>query len=217
MMSKLNTISIPTILTFVSLALLGCAGGQAQQKRGFFTSGSREADQRADQRMASVEEVRGSAKENGSKNPLDPNKAQEAQKSLYDRLGGEEGVKTIVDDFVNRALEDPIVNWERKGVKRGGMTLKRGQSVEWKRDNASVEQLKKHIAQLIALKTGGPSFYDGKDMKGAHAGMHITNSEFDAAVGDLKATLDNKKVADKEERELLAIIESTRAQVVEHR
>ncbi len=79
------------------------------------------------------------------------------------------------------------------------------------------EQLKKHITQFITLSTGGPSFYDGKEMKQAHTGMHITNAEFDASVGDLKATLDKVRVADKEQRELLAIIESTRTQIVEER
>jgi len=174
------------VLSSIVLTLIAGCGGQAEKKRGFFTSGSREADQRADQRMAGVEQIRTPEKGGNGQ-------TQEVQKSLYDRLGGDEGVKLIVEDFVNRALEDPIVNWERKGVKRGGMSLKRGASVEWKRDDASVEQLKKHIVQLLTLKTGGPSFYDGKEMKAAHTGMHITNAEFDAAVGDLKATLDNKK------------------------
>ena len=47
--------------------------------------------------------------------------------------------------------------------------------------------------------------------------MAITNAEFDAAVGDLKATLDKVGIADQEQKELLAIIESTRVQIVEER
>jgi hemoglobin len=44
--------------------------------------------------------------------------------------------------------------------------------------------------------------------------MHISNPEFDAALGDLKASLDRQQVPNKEQKELLAIIESTRPQIV---
>ena len=77
--------------------------------------------------------------------------------------------------------------------------------------------MKKHIAQFIAVATGGPTNYDGKEMRPTHAGMHITNAEFDATIGDLKATLDNLAVPTAEQKELLAVIESTRPQIVEER
>ena len=54
-------------------------------------------------------------------------------------------------------------------------------------------------------------------MRPAHAGLHIGNPEFDAALGDLKASLDKLQVPNKEQKELLAIIESTRPQIVEER
>ena len=54
-------------------------------------------------------------------------------------------------------------------------------------------------------------------MKQVHAGMHISNPEFDAAVGDLKATLDKFHTPIEDQKELLAIIESTRLQVAEER
>ena len=47
--------------------------------------------------------------------------------------------------------------------------------------------------------------------------MHISNPEFDAAVGDLKATLNKLKIANKEQKELLSVIESTRPQIAEER
>jgi hemoglobin len=124
-------------------------------------------------------------------------------------------MNAIVDDFVNRALADPRVNWERKGV-RGG-TFIHAKSVTWNASPENVAQLKKHIVQFLSIATGGPSFYDGKDMKSAHNGLRITNAEFDAAVGDLKAALDTLGIANKEQKELLSIIESTRPEVAEQR
>jgi hemoglobin len=73
------------------------------------------------------------------------------------------------------------------------------------------------LIQFLALATGGPAHYEGKEMKQAHAGLHISNPEFDASLGDLKASLDKLGIAVKEQKELLAVIESTRPQIVEER
>ena len=137
--------------------------------------------------------------------------------ALFDRLGGQDAIVKIVDDFTTRVLADPRVNWERKGVKYGGLSIHRGKSMEWNASPQNVEQLKKHLVQFLALSTGGPAFYDGKEMKDAHANLHITNAEFDAAVGDLKASLDKLQVPNKEQKELLSIVESTRPQIVQER
>jgi len=50
-----------------------------------------------------------------------------------------------------------------------------------------------------------------------HGGMHVSNANFDAAIGDLKASLDKLGVPTEEQKELLAIIESTRPQVATER
>ena len=68
-----------------------------------------------------------------------------------------------------------------------------------------------------AVLEGGPSVYEGKDIRASHAGMRISNPEYDAAIGDLKATLDKLGIKTDEQKELLAIIESTRPQIVEKR
>jgi hemoglobin len=65
------------------------------------------------------------------------------------------------------------------------------------------------------MATGGPQKYEGRSMKAAHRGMRITDEEFDALAGDLKATLDKFKVPAREQQELLAIIAATRPDIVE--
>jgi hemoglobin len=195
--------------TFVAVSGAGGCARQDKQDRDFHTSGSREADQRAEQQVAKVEQLRGEGEGGEDEN---------VQKSLYDRLGGEEGIRTIVDDFVPRALADPRVNWQRKGVASGGfMDMIGRESQEWNPTDEDLARLKKHMSQFLALATGGPTTYEGRDMKAVHAGMRITNAEFDATVGDLKATLDKLKIPTDEQKELLAIVESTRPQVAEER
>ncbi len=195
-------------IMFAAALLAGCGtGSQNKQDRDFFTSGNREADQRAEQRVAKSQQVRGKEGE----------KSEPARQSLYIRLGGEPALTAIVDDFVTRVLADPRVNWTRRGVTKGGLWGMGVRSAEWKPDPEAVDTLKLHLRQFLALATGGPSSYEGKSIKESHSGMRITNDEFDASVGDLKATLDKLGVAAPEQKELISLVESTRAQIVERR
>jgi hemoglobin len=219
-----------SLLLVIALAS-GCGGGTAQkQNRDFFTSGSREADQRASQRMAKAEELSGSGEGTGEKGvkKAKPNASgnassvggtntgahAEGKLALFDRLGGEAGISNLVADFMPRALQDPRVNWSRNDVKRGGFSVHSRQSVTWDANTNNVVVLQTHLVEFLNLATGGPAHYEGKEMKSAHAGMHITNPEFDAALGDFKASLDRLQVPNKEQKELLAILESTRPQIV---
>jgi hemoglobin len=204
------------VLMMIAL-MMGCAGGgQNQKDPDFFTSGNREADQRAEQRMAKAEQMN-PAEKSSQKATEQTNAADQKKLTLYERLGGEKSITAIVDEFVARAIDDPRVNWERKGITRGGFSFSRNKSVEWQATPDNLKAMKKHIAEFLCVATGGPTQYGGKEMKQAHANMHITNAEFDAAVGDLKAALDKLQVPNPEQKEVLAIIESTRPQVTSER
>jgi hemoglobin len=199
------------VCLIIPLAFTGCGAEQKQQPP-FHTSGNREADQRAEQRIAKDQQLKGQGANSES-----GNSSQVEKQPLYVRLGGEEGLTRIVDDFTKRALADPRVNWERKGISKGGVLGIGASSAYWNPSPENVQQLKKHLVQFLSLATGGPAHYDGREMTEAHKGLQISNAEFDAAVGDLKATLDKFVVPTDEQKELLAIIESTRTQVVEKR
>ena len=222
------------VLCAVALAALaGCGGGPAQKAKNqdFFTSGSTAADQRASERMAQNEQLTGSGEGAGekgvksaevSKTPAaggadgTTNKPAQAEGklALYDRLGGPDGLTKIVADFLPRAMQDPRVNWGRLGVTRGGFSIHHAQSETWTNSPANVTLLQKHFIEFLSLATGGPAHYAGKEIKSTHAYMHISNPEFDATIGDLKVTLDRLQIPNKEQKELLAIVESTRPEIV---
>jgi hemoglobin len=128
------------------------------------------------------------------------------QKSLYDRLGGEAAISAVVEDFVGRAAGNPEVNFTRKGT-----------ASEWQATDENVALLKKRLVQFVWMATGGPQKYEGRDMKTAHKGMAISNEEFDALGSDLAASLDKFKVPKQEKDELLAIVETTRASMIERK
>ena len=116
------------------------------------------------------------------------------QKSLYDRLGGKDAIVAVVDDFVGNVAADNRIN--RYFAK------------------TDIARLKRNLVDQICAGTGGPCTYSGRDMKTAHAGMGVTNADFDALVGDLVKTLDKFKVPEKEKGELLGILGPMRPSIV---
>ena len=108
------------------------------------------------------------------------------QKSLYDRLGGQPAITAVVDDFVGNVAADARINrfFARTDIPR----------------------LKRLLVEQICQGTGGPCTYTGRDMKTTHAGMGITDAQFNALVEDLVKSLDKFKVPEKEKGELLGIL-----------
>jgi hemoglobin len=123
----------------------------------------------------------------------------EAPKSptLYQRLGGREGIAMVVGDFVGFAAADTRINARFKDLKP-----------------ADVEKLKSHIADQVCEAAGGPCAYLGRDMKTSHTGMKITEAEWTATVEDLVKALDKHKVPEKEKQELLGLLAPMKKDIV---
>lgn len=124
-----------------------------------------------------------------------------AKPSLYDRLGCLYPISAVVDDFIDRVYVNPTLNANRNIAKARSDVRKAG--------------LKVHVVNLVCMVTGGPCKYTGKGMKEAHANFHITPSEWQALLVDFRASLDKFKVPAAEQRELVDIVESTKADIVE--
>ena len=64
------------------------------------------------------------------------------------------------------------------------------------------------------LAAGGPQKYTGKDMASSHRHLRITPAEWDAFMDDVAQTLDKFAIPPTERAEVVAIVESTRADIV---
>lgn len=117
--------------------------------------------------------------------------------TLYQRLGGREAIKGVVDDFVANMAADSRVNNRFKGLAP-----------------AAVAKLQTNIADQICDATGGPCAYLGRDMKTTHTGMGITDAEWNATVEDLVKSLTKFKVDAKDQQELLAILGPMKKDIV---
>jgi hemoglobin len=126
--------------------------------------------------------------------------APPAKPSLYDRLGGLYPISAVVDDFIERVYVNATLNANPNVAKARSEMRKPG--------------LKVQVANLVCSVTGGPCKYVGKDMKSSHAGFHITQKEWDALLVDFRACLDKFEVPAAEQQELVAIVESTKPDIV---
>ena len=70
------------------------------------------------------------------------------------------------------------------------------------------------LVEQICAASGSPCTYTGRDMKTTHAGMAITNEQFDALVGDLVAALNKFNVPEREKKELLSVLGPMRKDIV---
>ena len=77
-----------------------------------------------------------------------------------------------------------------------------------------IPRLKRLLVEQICAGTGGPCTYTGRDMRSAHAGMGITDAQFNALVEDLVKSLDKFKVPEKEKGELLGILGPMKPSIV---
>ena len=125
-----------------------------------------------------------------------PVRAQE--KSLYERVGGYNALAAVVDDFIGRLVSDKQFD-----------KFFAGHSID------SKKRIRQHILDQFCAATGGPCIYTGREMKTSHAGLGITNADWDAAAKHLVASLDKYKVPEKEKGEVLAFVTSLKKDIVE--
>jgi hemoglobin len=118
--------------------------------------------------------------------------------SLYKRLGGYDAIAAVTDDFINRVVED-------KQLARFFVGL----------STDSKKKLRQHAVEQLCEATGGSCVYVGRTMKASHAGLGITESDWQVAVKHLVASLDKFKVPELEKGGLLAIASSLKADIVE--
>lgn len=127
-------------------------------------------------------------------------RAAEEKKSLYQRLGGAYAIATVVDTFIEKLLVND--------------TLNANPAIREARARVPKAGLKFHVTALVCQVTGGPQTYTGRTMKDAHRSLHITEREWDAMVHDFVDVLNQYKVPQAEQSELLAIVGSTKGDIV---
>jgi hemoglobin len=114
--------------------------------------------------------------------------------SLYERLGGTEGITAIASDLVDIHVANPVIAPRYA--------------------SSDLAKVKHAAATFFISGTGGPNVYEGKDMLAAHKGMNISNDEFVAVLDDAMAALDKNGIGQREKEEVLSVFFSMKGDIV---
>ena len=120
--------------------------------------------------------------------------------NLYERLGGVYAIAAVVDDFINRVMDDPRLNANPK--------------VDEAHHRVSRAGFKYLVTEMVCWATGGPQKYSGRTMRDSHEHLDITEGEWVSFLDDLHQTFNAFQVPEAERQELLAIVNSTKSDIV---
>lgn len=120
------------------------------------------------------------------------------QKSLYDRLGGYDGITVFANDLLPRLQGDHQLGrfWQNRG-------------------EDGILREKQLLVDYLCASAGGPMYYTGRDMKTSHKGMKITESDWSIFLQHAGATMEALKVPGQERDEVVAFVLSLKKDIVE--
>ena len=119
-------------------------------------------------------------------------------KTLYERLGGYDGILAFVEDLLPRLEADPQLGrfWQHRG-------------------DDGVAREKQLLIDYLCSSAGGPMYYTGRDMKSSHKGMKISESDWSIFMSHAGDTMNALNVPKQECDEIAAFVSSLKADIVE--
>ena len=124
--------------------------------------------------------------------------SEPASHSLYSRLGGYDVIAAVSDDFLAWGWADKQLGRFFTGHSEG-----------------SFKELRQQVVNLLCELTAGSCVYTGRDMKSAHKGLRITESDWKIADDLFVAALKKHKVSIQEQTEFMQIIRDMKGQIIE--
>jgi hemoglobin len=118
--------------------------------------------------------------------------------SLYQRLGGFDGIAALFDETAPRLAGDPQF-----------ARFFSGHSTD------SDLRQRQRLLELLCQESGGPCAYTGRSLKTAHAGLGIAEADWSAFEKHFTAAMDHLKIGEKEKGELLALVRRYKTDIVE--
>ena len=114
--------------------------------------------------------------------------------SHFETLGGEEGLRAIVDRFVDRVFSDVMIGFIFRG-----------------KNEARIREME---YQLAAEQLGGPVVYGGRDIGQVHAPLPIMGGHFDRRRQILIDTLREYEVPEDVQEVWIAHVDRLRHQIL---
>lgn len=113
---------------------------------------------------------------------------------IYERIGYQSGVETVVDYFLANVAGDERVN---------------GRFAD-----TDMDTLRGHLIDQVCEATEGPCTYKGKSMREAHAGMGITEAEFAIIAGHFAAAMEQAGVGASDHATIMSVLSAMQDDIV---
>ena len=107
-----------------------------------------------------------------------------ADDATYRGLGGQQGIKAIVATLVQLVLADPRIKETFS--------------------DSDMKHVAMRLEEQFCMLGGGPCVYKGDDMHDVHAGLRITNAQFNALTEDLQIAMERNSVPSHVQNKLVA-------------
>ncbi len=120
--------------------------------------------------------------------------------TLYERLGGVNNIAPVIDDVIERSYVDPV--------------FAANQQIHAAHQRFPKAAYKYNATALACQVMGGPQVYTGRSLKEAHQHLNITEKEWKALINIFHDSMDSFNVPAKEQGEIIAILESTKGEVM---
>ena len=121
--------------------------------------------------------------------------------ALYQRLGGDNGIRTVVTDFVNRVVKDPKINGYFLNSTVSGARV--------------IDCLVLQVGSLTGSGQAYPGMSGCREMKPLHAGLKISMQDFNDTAGHLLAALNAAGVGPADVNTILGAVGATAPDIVE--
>jgi len=112
------------------------------------------------------------------------------KKTLFERLGGTEGISSIVDDVVDAHLNNVSIS---------------SRFLPYKEQPERLAIIKKHTVDFFSAGSGGPVTYTGRDMPTTHKGMNISSAQYLCAM-DVMIVLERHKIDEDSKKDVLSVL-----------
>jgi hemoglobin len=120
--------------------------------------------------------------------------ALQADGTLFDDLGGRDGINRLVDASVDNYLADPRI----KDIF----------------SESNIDRIRAELKDQFCMLADGPCRYTGHSMVATHKGLHLTNANFNALVEDLQTAMDSCNIPFATQNRFLARLAPMQHQVV---
>lgn len=120
------------------------------------------------------------------------------QPTLYERLGGYDGITAFANDLLPRLQGDSQLGrfWQNRG-------------------NDGIAREKQLLVDFLAASAGGPMYYTGRNMKITHEGMNISESDWSIFLGHAGETMKALNVPQQECDDIVGFVLSLKDEIVE--